>query len=294
MEREEQWKDWILRYNNVYKKRQSFKQKSRFLRSLSTDLQLLDKEFEIEEYSDSGNKKDTTRNVYVGDIENAKKVVTTYYDTPAKHFGSYHYFDIEKNGKNTILFTMLFAIIYLIVGALATIYIMESNFEVLSFTGLIVVVFYFLYFYIFSKNVKGISRRNNLVQNTSSVVMMLDYINNSKYSNNVAFAFVDKGTTSKQGLNNLLNEIKATTRVMYLDSIGSSQPIEVITPSTVIENSDESESESFMTHNDLDYVLTRDSKISGYFLKKSELNSKEINQDNLEQTNQFINEFLKG
>jgi len=294
MEREEQRKDWLFRYNSVYKKRQTYKQKTKFLRSLSTDLQLIDTEFKIIEYNNPDNKNDTSRNVYVGDIKNAKKIVTTYYDTPAKHFGSYHYFDIEKNGKNTILFTMLFSIIYLILGVFATIYIMDSNFEILSFTGLIIILFYLLYFYIFSKNIKGFPRKNNLIQNNSSVVMLLDYINNNKIHNNVAFAFVDKGTTNKQGLDNLLNDVKATTRVMYLDSIGSPQSIEVITPSKVIKDKEKLKSDSFMTHNNLDYVLTSDDNSSDYFLKKSDLNSKEMNQYNLEQTNQFINEFLKG
>lgn len=294
MKLEEQRKDWLFRYNTVYKKRKSHKQKSKFLRSFTTDLQMMDKDFKIMGYDDPEDKVESTRNIYVGDIKNAKKIVATYYDTPSKHFGAYHYFDVKKNGKNTIYFTMILSVIYLILGILATIYIMSNNFEILSFTGLLVILFYFLYFYIFSKITKGIARRNNLIQNTSSLVILLDYINNSKSRNKVAYAFLDKGTTNKDGLNYLLNDIDATTKVMYLDSIGASLPIEVVDPLKVAKNKNSNRSDSFMTHKYLNYVLAKNTETNDYSLDKSELKSKEINEDNLKKTNKIIKDFLKG
>lgn len=57
-----------------------------------------------------------SKNIYVGDIEKAEKVICTYYDTPVHALGSYFMFDWKDQRKKTIYSILLSFILLFSLG----------------------------------------------------------------------------------------------------------------------------------------------------------------------------------
>lgn len=60
-----------------------------------------------------------SKNIYVGDIEKAEKVICTYYDTPVHALGSYFMFDWkDQRKKNNLLYIIVlhFVVQFRLVG----------------------------------------------------------------------------------------------------------------------------------------------------------------------------------
>ena len=97
MQQNEKFKDWLFRYQSIYRVRRTEKSKRRFLSALVTDLSEMREDVQVIEYNRQ--KKYASRNVYVGDIDKADQIICTYYDTPIQHFGPYILFDRRRTGK---------------------------------------------------------------------------------------------------------------------------------------------------------------------------------------------------
>lgn len=91
MEQTEGFKDWLFRYQYVYRLRRTEKSKKRFLAALVTDIAKMRKDVRVIEYDQKKNY--AARNVYVGNIKQADRIICTFYDTPPESFGSYQLFD---------------------------------------------------------------------------------------------------------------------------------------------------------------------------------------------------------
>lgn len=226
MSQEEQLKDWYFRYHTVFGKRYSRKQKDRFLDSLVADIRPFREDLELYSFNLFENDKHVYRNLYIGNIKTAKKVICTYYDTPAALLGSYRVFDKEGQKKKTTFSVMLTNIVWLLLGLLFTIYVAVPLFQtygLFHFQSILVILGYILYFYFFNKIRSGIARRKNLIRNTSSILMLLDKIANKKARASTAYVFLDAGCTNKAGLDRLLEQTNG--KVYMLDSIGSEYPL---------------------------------------------------------------------
>jgi hypothetical protein len=97
MEQSEVFKDWLFRYQYVYRLRRTEKSKKRFLAALVTDIAKIREDVRVIEYDQQ--KKYASRNVYVGNIKQADRVICTFYDTPPESIGSYQLFDRKDQAK---------------------------------------------------------------------------------------------------------------------------------------------------------------------------------------------------
>ncbi len=97
MEQTEVFKDWLFRYQYVYRLRRTEKSKKRFLAALVTDIAKMREDVHVIEYDRQ--KKYASRNVYVGDIKQADQVICTFYDTPPESVGSYQLFNRKIKPK---------------------------------------------------------------------------------------------------------------------------------------------------------------------------------------------------
>ena len=85
----DRFNDWLFRYRYIYRSRLSDRSKKRFLNALVTDISQIRKDIRVIEYDLK--HKAASRNVYIGDIAQADRIICTYYDTPPQHFGAYHF-----------------------------------------------------------------------------------------------------------------------------------------------------------------------------------------------------------
>lgn len=292
MSQEEQIKDWYFRYHTIFGKRYSRKQKDRFLDSLVADIRPFREDLELYSFNLYENDKHVYRNLYVGNLKTAKRVICTYYDTPAAFLGSYRFFDKESQKKKTTLSVLFTNLIWLVLGLLFTIYIAVPIFEangLLSGQSLLVILGYILYFYFFNRIRSGLGRRKNLIRNTSSILMLLDQIANKKVRGTTAYAFLDAGCTNKAGLDRLLEQTDA--KVYMLDSVGSEYPLyQVSNSEKMTQQYDGIEpvvKENFRDEKLL-YIISGAQENDHFVLPRSELKKNQLDDDNMNTVMNFL------
>lgn len=284
MDREQQVKDWYIRYHSILGKRYTKKQKDWFLESLSADIQAMRSDLQLDAFRLHEKDKQEYRNLYVGDLEKADKIICTYYDTPAAHFGSYQFFNAERRKKGTLNFILLSSVLFILMGLLFTlavgIPVLEAN-DALSLSGILLILFYGVYFYYLNRITRGWPSRHTLMRNTSSLLLLLDCINTLK-GKRVAYAFLDGGTTNQAGLKQLLKTSKAP--VYMLDSIGSSQPCHQIMVNPALASEDggiERVLTSDFNSDRLVYLISGRKENGSFFLTQEDLREKELNSANM-------------
>ncbi|MCT8193477.1 hypothetical protein KY382_35665, partial [Pseudomonas monteilii] len=114
MNQTETFRDWLFRYRYVYRSRSTDKSKQRFLKALIADIIPFRKDLQVIEYDHT--KKNASRNLYVGDLTKAKRIICTYYDTPPQHFGDYHFFDRQEQGRKTNQFILTASAVMILFG----------------------------------------------------------------------------------------------------------------------------------------------------------------------------------
>jgi hypothetical protein len=293
MSQKEQISDWLLRYGALFKKRYTRKQKDRFLDSLIADLQPVRKDIEVTSFNRYENDKQMYRNLYIGDLSKAKKVICTYYDTPIACLGSYSFFERDSQKRKATLSIIMSSAIWFILGFLFTIFIgipIFQNSDFLSFQSILTVIVYFLYFYLLNKVRKGFAEKNTWIRNTSSILMLLDKIT---YSNakDTAYAFLDAGCTNQAGLSKLLEATDA--KVIMLDSIGSSYPLYQVSGSKSNIHSFEPikpiHKGKLETENVL-YIISGKMTDNQFILPNDELKKAQLNDGNMNNVMNFLNE----
>lgn len=168
-------------------------------------------------------------NLYFGNVSKASIIICTYYDTPDKKLflkDGYYPFDGERNNKNNIKdkisINLLF---YVLVIPLFSILFFEE-FVLFSYSLPIKLVLVFLVILMGIKINSGIYNSLNFNCNTSSIITMIDYINKNKFKKDVAYAFIDGGTTDCLGAKLLARDIgKNNGLIIFLDCIGNGEDL---------------------------------------------------------------------
>lgn len=284
-------KDRIARYSFMYRSRNSNKEKTRFLKALVADISQVRKDISVIEYSNQ--KKYSTRNVYIGDIENADQIFCTYYDTPPTHLGDYIFFDRGKQQKQTtkaVLYTSIMWVLVGIIGTLLYMKLITAPFVLFSLQTLCLVAIYGGYFFILSKLSKGMLNRKSLIRNTSSVLCLLQMLTENKNKKKVAYAFIDEGCYGEQGLDFLMKSIKKSAKVYYLDSIGADATLNVMGQQFKKDMADSKGIRYIAPKDQINYLFCADiNENKEFYLDKSKLNQKSLNYDNFNQAIELLN-----
>lgn len=222
MESNRQMNDWIVRYGFLLKKRNSDKQKDKFIQTFLSDVLNIRDDINVIEIEE---KKRKYHNIYIGDVSKADKIITTYFDTPIVSFGDYSFTDSEKNKRNTLTRIAFESIASLCIG-LGIFFFLMRVFEGTLLTT-VLTVFALAFFYVFNGIVKGRASSKTQVRNTSSLVLVLSLLAKYKGNKKVAFAIVDGGCTNEIGLVALRNSVKSQSKIYALDSVGANVALTV-------------------------------------------------------------------
>lgn len=282
MEQTEGFKDWLFRYQYVYRLRRTEKSKKRFLAALVTDIAKMREDVRVIEYNQQ--KKYAARNVYVGNIKQADRVICTFYDTPPESFGSYQLFDRKDQAKKTTRFILASTIVAILLGIVGTLIYMRlspNSFQLNSIGTLGIVAIYAAYFALLGKVTKGLSNRKTLVRNTSSILAMLKMIAENKQKN-IAYAFLDEGSYGNKGLDELQDQVKNHCKIYYLDSVGASAPLHLIgespNSSKINSNVDYQAADQKVSYL---FSARKDQEHAGFYLNPADLKEKQLNMENI-------------
>ena len=282
MEQTEGFKDWLFRYQYVYRLRRTEKSKKRFLAALVTDIAKMREDVRVIEYNQQ--KKYAARNVYVGNIKQADRVICTFYDTPPESFGSYQLFDRKDQAKKTTRFILTSTIVAILLGIIGTLIYMRlspNSFQLNSIGTLGIVAIYAAYFALLGKVTKGLSNRKTLVRNTSSILAMLKMIAENKQKN-IAYAFLDEGSYGNKGLDELQDQVKNHCKIYYLDSVGASAPLHLIgespNSSKINSNVDYQAADQKVSYL---FSARKDQEHAGFYLNPADLKEKQLNMENI-------------
>lgn len=272
-------KDWTFRYQSIYRLRRTNKQKQRFLSALATDIMKMRADIKVIEYKQ--NKKYVSSNLYVGDIEQADQIICAYYDTPPRSIGAYELFNRKKQSQSVTAFILLSVVGYLLVGLGLTWFYMGSATRAFDLSGstFVAILCYGSYFYLFSKVAKGLSNRQNLVRNTSSVLAVLSLIDQVK-RRKTAFAFIDEGCFGDLGLAALKESCGSSAKIYLLDCVGAETALHVMgepLPEKLAEISVQSDSVAHI----FGAKVSETTEGNRYYLEKSDLKNQKLNTDNL-------------
>jgi hypothetical protein len=284
----EQFDDWIIRYSLIYKKRYTKWQKQRFLQSFVTDLMNLREDVEIRK-----DKKDKDSfHIVVGDLKKAKKVIATYYDTPAVYQGNYQFFQVDKQQKQTTKLLILLSVMMMLLGTLFTYFIGIPVFEQggISYQTILLVLFYFVFFYIFGKVTRGWPEKANLIRNTSSLLYLLHFIKENS-DPSIAYIFYDHGCQGETSIKKIRKKLNLSNQYLtILDSVGGAGELirvaknnRKLTIPTIISNDFDANFEYLLAATDANKEWNELS------LEKNDLKLKKLNQENYYQLDKFFN-----
>lgn len=220
MENHCQMNDWIVRYGFLLKKRNSDKQKDKFIQAFLSDVLNIRDDINVIEIEE---KRRKYHNIYIGDISKADKIITTYFDTPIVSFGDYSFTDTKKNKRNTLARITFESIAVLIIGLVIFFFLMKVLEGKILTTSL--TVFTLFFFYVFDGIVKGRASSRTQVRNTSSIIEVLNLLEKYKNNKNIAFAIVDGGCTNYVGLAILCTSVKQKAQIVELDSVGVNEDL---------------------------------------------------------------------
>ncbi|MDD7794848.1 hypothetical protein [Clostridium sp. 'White wine YQ'] len=288
--------DRLARYSFMYRSRNSNNEKTRFLKALVTDISQVRKDISVIEYRNQ--KKDSARNVYVGDIEKADQIVCTYYDTPPAHLGDYVLFDRKKQEKQTTKASIYASLIWALLGILGTLLYMKlvsAPFVLFSVQTVCLALIYGGYFIILSKLSKGTWNRKNLIRNTSSILCLLQMLTENQKQKKVAYAFIDEGCYGERGLDVLISSVKKNAKVYYLDSIGADATLNVMGPQFKEELAESKKLRYVSPKDKINYLFSADmNQNNEFYLDKSKLNKKNLNYNHFTQAIELLNQNIKG
>lgn len=282
MEQSEVFKDWLFRYQYVYRLRRTEKSKKRFLAALVTDIAKMREDVQVIEYDQQ--KKYASRNVYVGNIKQADRVICTFYDTPPESIGSYQLFDRKDQARKTTTFISASTLIAILLGVIGTLIYMRlspDSFQLNSLSTIMIMLIYAGYFILLGKITKGLSNRKTLVRNTSSILAMLKMIAENKQKN-IAYAFLDEGSYGNKGLEELQRQVNGHCKIYYLDSVGAMAPLHLVgkLPSNkkIGENVEYQEADQKVSYL---FSARKDQTNAAFYLNPADLKKKQLNMDNI-------------
>lgn len=285
MQQNEKFKDWLFRYQSFYRVRRTDKSKRRFLSALVADISDMREDVQVIEYN--RHKKYASRNVYVGDIEKADRIICTYYDTPIQHFGPYVLFDREAQEKRTTSFIIVSSVLLILLGIAGTFFYMQNAsgaVDLLSVRTLFIALAYGVFFYLLGKIAKGSANRKTLIRNTSSVLAMLAMISEAK-GEKTAFAFVDEGSFGESGLEAMRTPGNKKAKIFFLDCVGADAPLHVIGNDVSKAKLSEFSIDHRSSDEKITYIFSaktsENEQKTQFYLDKADLDQKNLNMENI-------------
>ena len=206
-------KDYLSEVNTLFPMRRSDEEKARFLRYVDSEIghNRVEKE-----------TVDKNNNIIIGDVSEAKVVITAHYDTPA--WSLVPNFMLPANKIAGMVLNLLFPIATAIFSLLAAFGIGE----LLSLdNSLSILIYLVLYFGIFLCTTRLFPNKNNKNDNTSGVAAVLSLASNIN-SKNVAFILFDneeKGLQGSKAYNKQHEKIMKDKLVINLDCVGDGDNI---------------------------------------------------------------------
>lgn len=277
--------DWQVRYQKILGVRFGHRQIERALASLVKDISAFRSDISVQQFEKEG--QDLGKYLIVGDIQKAKQVICTYYDTPMRHFGGYHFFNYAKQRKNALTYTIFTTLLWVVLGV-GFIFAYQSLANIgrqFPMWQLIIIgVIVFVYFFILAKLAKGLPRKQNAVRNTSSLLVMLDLISEIRHKN-TAFVFIPNGSYGMQSLQFLEELLTNKQKLLYLDSVGSNQPIYHFSRHKPKEN----KAVIYKHHNQrVEFLISARFGEGNYYLVQSDLGDKVFDLDKIQQLSEYI------
>lgn len=227
------YKDWIIRYGAVTRKRFTKKQKLRFLTGISQEFSNMGYAVDVKEAKLGRN---SNYNLYIGDIDKAKYIVAANYDTPPSTFGLLPYKLFDENNRKTsmIISSFLPTLLLMIIGSLFILKFAGPTWSDKAFSMLDVIYTFILScIFLIMYHVKdGIGHQRNFIRNTSSIIALLDFASSlpANQRRRVAFVLTDCGCTNCAGDKLLTERVGNKSNIIHLDSIGSSDPLYLFYP----------------------------------------------------------------
>lgn len=221
----------MVRYGAIFGKRYTVAQKIRFLTSIEKDFQAAGYTTAIMRAKQGSNR---IYNLYVGDVDHADTIITTYYDTPSKSFGLIPYMPLtmKQRGLAQLLVSFVPFLVIVLCGALFVLKVVNPVWGngILDFWDGLVAIGLAVFIVAFVKNAKGIPNRFNVVRNSSGVIACLDLAQslNPAQRKQVAFALTDYGALNRFGevmLKDQIGDGLDKKQVILLDSIGGTGDI---------------------------------------------------------------------
>lgn len=211
-------KDYLNEINELFPTRRKYEDKTKFIEYIKQ---------EVTEYDIDIQQQKKTRNIVIGDIENAKVVFSAHYDTPARSVIPNIMMPVNK----IIYFgyTIVFAMIIVTVSITLARYISGVfGIDNRQITILIYLVIYFASFYLM---MMAFDNKNNKNDNTSGVATVLSLIKSIDKNSNVAFIFFDneeKGLVGSKQFKNKHKTLMEDKTLINLDCVGNGNEIVVI------------------------------------------------------------------
>ncbi len=211
-------KDYLNEIHTLYPTRKKYADKTRFIEYVKQ---------EVTEYDVKLQGKRKTRNIVIGDIENAKVVFTAHYDTPAT--------SVIPNIMMPLNKIIYFGYSFAFVGVIVILSIFLANYiskllnvQDRSTTSIIYMVIYFLAVYLL---MLAFENKNNKNDNTSGTAAVMSLIKNIDKDSNVAFILFDneeKGLIGSGQFNKEYKAIMENKPLINLDCVGNGNEIVVI------------------------------------------------------------------
>ena len=192
--------DFINEIFDKYQVRKSYNDKSKFIKYLESIFNKLEIKFNI----DNHGKMIKSRNIIVGDIDEADTIFTAHYDTCAKL--PFPNFITPKNIFIYLLYSLFLAFLMILSASICA-FIAELLFHKSLISRLIYMFILFMDIYLM---IFGKPNRHTANDNTSGLITLLTIIHglDREYMNKTAFVFFDNEEVGLVGSSNFKKKYK--------------------------------------------------------------------------------------
>lgn len=207
-------------------KRRTKKQKINFLKKC---VEIIKPYGYAYEFSKGKTALSETINLYFGNIKKAKVILCCYYDTPDKKYfvkNGYYPFNGRKNHKNNMQEKLILNLIFYTITLPTLYFIMFDKINIFNNPLPLKVLLVLFAVFMGLKVNNGFYNSLNFNRNNSSIITILKLIDKQGYNKNIAYAFIDGGTTDHFGAKLLQQDIDTNNPlIIYLDCVGQGDNI---------------------------------------------------------------------
>ena len=200
-----------------YGKRRSVKQRIRFIKYLES--QLKNKELKVIKNKD---KFSESIHLVVGNLQKAKKVIITPYDTGSKMLIPYYQYT-PLDSKNNFASEIINSTLYIILGLLILVlmlFVSKGFKDYGLLMKIVIIVADLVLTFIAMKMFKNLDNQNNFNRNSQGVAVLVQTILKSK--NDVAYIFVDQAIMVNSGYK-AIQPLVQDKEILLLDCIGNQE-----------------------------------------------------------------------